>query len=361
MVLLSYLITSLRANETANKENKDTVPKNERITDCIYNWITAKYRASNGTWYDDQFELVADDVFKTFYDKLDSIQDVTECSTKAANVSNCSTKEAIVLECSMIEANVPECSTKKATKDVTSHIAATNIVDPQTEDDSDDEEFSSSYAELVTCTPVSTKKSFSYEVEDDTEEEAEDDTYEEAEDDTDDETWNPKTIGTTSKKGATSSSSTSTKKTIVNRGEPVRHCIIGLANPKTCEMIRNKKFKVRKEEVKKQVSESKEHVNKALQKVTKGSSMDDKPEMDGLMRLYKGQDIRVFRIWQPYIIGILEFAATSSFASLLNQVLEMLVKRLALEEFTARNDLVQALHRIQALHDGAATALKQGD
>ncbi|GJZ54454.1 hypothetical protein Tco_0609339 [Tanacetum coccineum] len=72
-------------------------------------------------------------------------------------------------------------------------------------------------------------------------------------------------------------------------------------------------------------------------------------------------DIRVFGIWQPYIIGVLEFAATLSFASLLNQVLKMLVKGLAPEEFAARNDLVQALHRIQALHDGAATALKQGD
>nr|GEY09032.1 hypothetical protein [Tanacetum cinerariifolium] len=85
-------------------------------------------------------------------------------------------------------------------------------------------------------------------------------TDEEAEDDTDDETWSPKTIGTTSKKGATSSSSPSTKKTIINRGEPVRHCIFGLANPKTCEMIRKKGFGVRKEEVKKQVSESKEQV-----------------------------------------------------------------------------------------------------
>nr|GEW76162.1 hypothetical protein [Tanacetum cinerariifolium] len=92
----------------------------------------------------------------------------------------------------------------------------------------DDEEFSSSSAELVTCIPVSTKKSFSDEVKDDTDEEAEDD-----KDDSDDETWRPKTIGTTSKniiipnkKGATSSSSPSTKKKLVNRGEPVRHCII---------------------------------------------------------------------------------------------------------------------------------------
>nr|GEZ93706.1 syntaxin-71-like [Tanacetum cinerariifolium] len=89
--------------------------------------------------------------------------------------------------------------------------------------------------------------------------------------------------------------------------------------------------------------------------------MDDKLEMNRHMGLYKGQDIRVFGIWQPYIIGVLEFAATSSFASPLNQVLEMLVKGLAPEEFAARNDLVQALHRIQALHDGGAIALKQGD
>ncbi|GKD90190.1 hypothetical protein Tco_1365697, partial [Tanacetum coccineum] len=214
---------------TGNKENKDTVPKKETITDDIYNWITAKYEAPNETWNADQVELVADDVFKTFYDKSDSEQDVVECSTKATTVSKCSTKEATVPECSMIKANVPECSTKKATKDVASHIAAKNIVDPQTkvikissgtdelectsteelessstselessstEDDSDDEEFSSSSAELVTCTLVSTKKRFSDEVKDDTEEEAEDDTDDEAED----ETWSPKTIGTTSKK-----------------------------------------------------------------------------------------------------------------------------------------------------------------
>nr|GEX60784.1 hypothetical protein [Tanacetum cinerariifolium] len=297
MVLLSYLITSLRANEIANKENKDTVPRNERITDYIYNWITAKYGAPNGTWNDDQFDLVADDILKTFYDKLDSIP---ECSTKEANVSKCLTKEATVPECSMIEANVPECSTKKATKDVASHIAATNIVDPQTEvieislgteelectsteelesssttelesssteDDSDDEEFSSSSAELVTCTLVLIKKSFSDEVEDDTEEEVEDETDKEAEDDTDDETWSPKTIILTSKNGETSSSSPSTKKTIVNRGEQVRHCILGLANPKTREMIRKKEFGFKKDEVKKQVNKSKEQVNKGKRKM----------------------------------------------------------------------------------------------
>nr|GEV53032.1 hypothetical protein [Tanacetum cinerariifolium] len=188
--------------ETGNKENKDTISKEERITYAIYNWITAKYGAPNETWNDDLFDLVADDVVKTFFDKSDSEQ---------ATVSKCLTKEATVPECLMIEASVPECSTKKATKDVASHIAATNIVDPQIEvieissgtedlectsieelessstsefkslsteydsDDSDDEEFSSLFAELVTCIPVLTKKSFSDEVEDDTNKEAEDD------------------------------------------------------------------------------------------------------------------------------------------------------------------------------------------
>ncbi|GJT55858.1 probable 28S rRNA (cytosine(4447)-C(5))-methyltransferase [Tanacetum coccineum] len=124
----------------------------------------------------------------------------------------------------MIEANVPEFSTKTATKDV------------------------------------------SDEVEDDTVEEAKDD-----KDDSDDETWSPKTIGATSKniicpnkKGATSSSSPSTKKKLVNRGEPVRHCIIGLANPITWDMIVKKEFGVRKEEVKKQVNESMEQLPKVL-------------------------------------------------------------------------------------------------
>ncbi|GKC11229.1 hypothetical protein Tco_1008011, partial [Tanacetum coccineum] len=254
--------------------------------------ITAKYGAPNETRNGDQIDLVADDVVKTFFAKSDSEQDVPECSTKATTVSKCSTKEATVPEYSMIEANVPECSTKKETKDVASHIAATNIVDPQTElectsieelessstselesssteDDSDDEEFSSSSAELVTCIPVSTKKIFSDEVEDDTDEEAEDN-----KDDSDDETWCPKTIGTTSKyiispnkKGATSSSSPSTKKKLVNRGELVRHCIIGLANPRTWDMIVKKEFGVGKEEVKKQVNESKEQVNKGKRKM----------------------------------------------------------------------------------------------
>ncbi|GJZ82235.1 hypothetical protein Tco_0647408, partial [Tanacetum coccineum] len=62
-------------------------------------------------------------------------------------------------------------------------------------------------------------------------------------------------------KGASSNSTTSTKK-LVKRSEPIRNCIIRLANNKTCEMIINKEFGVKKEEVKDQVKESKEQVKK---------------------------------------------------------------------------------------------------
>nr|GFA76588.1 hypothetical protein [Tanacetum cinerariifolium] len=148
---------------TANKENKDTVPKNKRITDYIYNWIKARYEALYETWNDDQFELVADVVFKTFYDKLDSIPEVIEISSDTEEFECTSTEE---LESSSIS----------------------ELKSSSTEDDLDDEEFSSLSAELVTYNPVLIKKSFLDEVKDGTEEEAEDDTDEEAEDDTDDET-----------------------------------------------------------------------------------------------------------------------------------------------------------------------------
>ncbi|GKC82214.1 hypothetical protein Tco_1137931 [Tanacetum coccineum] len=83
-------------------------------------------------------------------------------------------------------------------------------------------------------------------------------------DDSDDEEFSSssayKNITGPNKKGATSSSSPSTKKKLVNRGELVRHCISRLANPRTWDMIVKKEYGVRKEEVKKQVNESKEQV-----------------------------------------------------------------------------------------------------
>nr|GEY62038.1 hypothetical protein [Tanacetum cinerariifolium] len=95
------------------------------------------------------------------------------------------------------------------------------------------------------------------EVEDDKDqEEEEDDNDEKAQDDndvSDDETWIPK-------KEASSSSKRSKKKKVVKRGEPVRHCIIGLCSPKTYDMIGKKDFEVRKEDDKKDVNENKAQV-----------------------------------------------------------------------------------------------------
>ncbi|GJV60489.1 hypothetical protein Tco_1466589 [Tanacetum coccineum] len=74
-------------------------------------------------------------------------------------------------------------------------------------------------------------------------------------DDSHDELWSPKTIGTNTKnlislkmKGESSNSTQSTKK-LVKSSEPIRNCIIGLANNKTLEMIVNKEFGVNKEEI----------------------------------------------------------------------------------------------------------------
>nr|GFB00740.1 hypothetical protein [Tanacetum cinerariifolium] len=95
------------------------------------------------------------------------------------------------------------------------------------------------------------------EVEDDKDQEEEEDDNDEKEQDgndgLDDETWIPK-------KEATSSSRRSKNKKVVKRGEPLRHCIIGLCCPKTYDMIGKKDFGVRKEDDKKDVNENKVHV-----------------------------------------------------------------------------------------------------
>ncbi|GJW10320.1 hypothetical protein Tco_1576147 [Tanacetum coccineum] len=161
-------------SKTSNKENEDTVPEKEIITDDIYNWITAKYGAPNETWNGDQIALVADDIVKTFFDKSDSKQDVPECSTKdvaspiaATNIVDPQTE---VIEISSGTKELEYTSIEELESSSTSKLESSS-----TEDDSDDEEFLSSSAELVTC-----------KAEDDIDEEAKDDT----EDDTDDETWN---------------------------------------------------------------------------------------------------------------------------------------------------------------------------
>ncbi|GKB77630.1 hypothetical protein Tco_0944525, partial [Tanacetum coccineum] len=113
--------------------------------------------------------------------------------------------------------------------------------------------------------------------EDDETDKQDDETDEEAEDGKDDsnnELWSPKTIRTTTKnlispkmKGTSSNSTPSTKKQLFKSSEPIRNCIIGIANNKTWEMIVNKEFGVKKEEVKDQVKESKEQVKKGKRKM----------------------------------------------------------------------------------------------
>ncbi|GJU80562.1 hypothetical protein Tco_1282927 [Tanacetum coccineum] len=325
-------------SKTSKKENKDMVPEKEIITDDIYNWITEMYGAPNETWNADQIALVADDVVKTFFDKSDSKQEVIEISSGIKELESSSTSELESLS---------------------------------TGDDSYDEEFSSSS-------------------EDDTKEEAEDDTDEEAEDDieddTDDETWSPKTIVTTSKKGATSSSSPSTKKTIVNRGEPVRHCILRLPNLKTCEMIRQKEFQVTKEDVKKQVNDSNEQLRLCLSLVVCGVVLDGVERevvvwIVWFLLVALGRDGcfdrvgvgGVYRGCRPAIVwvdfgwrGVGSVSCRLSWECWCVVVVGggvcyalQLEQGLAPEDFAARNDLDQALHMIKALHDGAATTLKQ--
>ncbi|GKF31025.1 hypothetical protein Tco_0100823, partial [Tanacetum coccineum] len=101
--------------------------------------------------------------------------------------------------------------------------------------------------------------------EEEIDEEAKDGKY-----DSDDELWSPKSIGTTSKsllspkmKGTSNKSTPTTKKLVVKRSEPIRNCIIGLANNKTWEVIVNKEFRVKKEQVK----ENKEQVKKGKRKL----------------------------------------------------------------------------------------------
>ncbi|GJS20100.1 hypothetical protein Tco_0448732 [Tanacetum coccineum] len=187
---------------------------------------------------DSQFESIADDVYTTFFEKAEP--EKLEPG-KTRNVK----AQQDVLECSKKD-DVQECSNimeKEDQQDV--HPDTEAIV------------IGSSSSELE-CSSTSELE------------------YEESDDGKDDdELWSPKSIGTTSKnlispkiKGASSNSTPSTKKQLVKSSEPIRNCIIGLANNKTWEIIVNKKIGVKKEEVKEQVKESKEHVKKGKRKMS---------------------------------------------------------------------------------------------
>ncbi|GJS07710.1 hypothetical protein Tco_0364506, partial [Tanacetum coccineum] len=163
--------------------------------------------------------------------------------------------------------DVPECSKKADVQE------CSNIKEKQDQQDLHPDTELSSYVSSYDESSSSDEsgcleKSVHDEQEDEIDEEAKD-----GKDDSHDELWSPKTIGTNTKnliclkmKGASSNSTPSTKK-LVKSSEPIRNCIIGLANNKTLEMIINKEFGVKKEEVKDQVKESKEQVKKGKRKM----------------------------------------------------------------------------------------------
>ncbi|GJT69399.1 hypothetical protein Tco_1028685 [Tanacetum coccineum] len=260
------------------------------LNDDMYNWVIVKYGKPN-SWTYSQFHSIADDVYTTFFEKCERELaepekaeaetaepdrhitflfnlDVPECSKKSdvQECSNMKEKEdqqdvhpgiVIVITSSSSEL---ECSS-------TSELKCSSTLESTSFDDSTWSELSSyvsSYDESSSsdesgCLEKSEEIDEKDEQEDEIDEEAKD-----GKDDSHDELWSPKTIGTNTKnlislkmKGASSNSTPSTKK-LVKSSEPIRNCIIGLANNKTLEMIINKEFGVKKEEVKDQVKESKE-------------------------------------------------------------------------------------------------------
>ncbi|GJU24920.1 hypothetical protein Tco_1163541 [Tanacetum coccineum] len=209
---------SRNSKETAKK---DIISKKPELNDDMYNWIIAKYGTTNENWTDSQFESVADDVYITFFEKSDPPKDIEDIVKPevgyVAKTTNLEADQDDVLECSKL----------KDKEDATRHIAATDIVDTDTEvividssssePDSDEFDSSDESGSLKKSVSGSLKKSVSqkgpskdllkwYEDEkdkDEDEKDKEDDEIdEEAEDGKDDsydELWSPKSIRTTSK------------------------------------------------------------------------------------------------------------------------------------------------------------------
>ncbi|GJY72315.1 hypothetical protein Tco_0476018 [Tanacetum coccineum] len=46
----------------------------------MYNWIIAKYGKPNANWIDSLFDIIADDVYTTFFDQPEHAKDVKESS-----------------------------------------------------------------------------------------------------------------------------------------------------------------------------------------------------------------------------------------------------------------------------------------
>nr|GEX31384.1 copia protein [Tanacetum cinerariifolium] len=205
-------------------------------------------------------------------------KNVPECLTKNVNVLECSTKEVNVPECSTKKENVPDCSKLKEKQDASRHIAAVDIVDPETcylyflspytflvlvrvapkivlrgclfleviVIGSSSSELECSSTSELECSSTSELEFLNHDEEEIDEEDDEIDEESESieKDDYDDELWSRKSIGTTSRSLISPKMKRTTSKSRIN---PIRNCIIGLANNKTWEMMVNKKFEVKKE------------------------------------------------------------------------------------------------------------------
>ncbi|GKB14613.1 hypothetical protein Tco_0848536 [Tanacetum coccineum] len=274
-----------------------------------YDIVIAKYEKPSDSWTDSQFESIADDVYTTFFEKAEPenqsrqkqqmlrlnkatsmFDDVPECSkikekedqqdvhhdTEVIVIGSSSSE----LECS--STSELECSSISklefpSSDELSSYVSSYDELDSYDESGCLEKSVSGSIKKSISQKDPSKDLLKLYEdVKDQDKEEIDEEDDEidkevkDGKDDSDDELWSLKSIGTTSKslpspkiKETSSKSTPTTKKLVVKRSEPVRNCIIGLANNKTWEVIVNKEFRVKKEQVK----ENKEQVKKGKRKL----------------------------------------------------------------------------------------------
>ncbi|GKB03092.1 hypothetical protein Tco_0831181 [Tanacetum coccineum] len=60
------------------RRTKTLFQKKPKLNDHIYNWIIAKYGKPNASWTDSQFDIVANDVYTTFFDQPEPAKDVED-------------------------------------------------------------------------------------------------------------------------------------------------------------------------------------------------------------------------------------------------------------------------------------------
>ncbi|GKD66015.1 hypothetical protein Tco_1308123 [Tanacetum coccineum] len=208
-----------------------------------------------------QFESVADDVYTTFFEKADPSKDVEDVVKPdvgyVAKTTNLEADQEVILidstsselECS--STSELECSSTSELEFLSSDELGLYLSSFDEFDSSDE------FGSLEKSVSGSLKKSVSqigpskdllnwYEDEKDEDEEEKDEKDDEIDeeaddgkDDSDDELWSPKSIGTSKSlqspkmKGTSSKSTPTTKKLVFKSSEPIRNCIIGLANKTT--------------------------------------------------------------------------------------------------------------------------------